>query len=87
MIELAFLTEGASPTVSEAMAALVGRTVDLECTEGYPSGKVYALRVDDDGDLVVCELDAGGRPLSHSTWAIPQGDIRRITVPEPLRRR
>lgn len=72
-----------SGTVSGALESLLDLTVDLDLTRpggGYPSENVYVLRVDSDGDLVVCEI-VDGEPRPNSTWAIPQTEIKRIRVP------
>lgn len=71
----------ASPTLSEMYGALVDRVVDFTLTnDGYPHENVYVLRVDGDGDVVVCELGDDGVPLTNSTWAIPQDVIRHVVV-------
>lgn len=80
-LRITFITPEASPTVSEALGALIGRTVDMEADAGYPTVDVHVLRVDGDGDLVVCETDDMGAPIINSTWAVPQASIRAIRVP------
>jgi hypothetical protein len=75
-----------SRVVSEALGALVDLTVDLHLTRdgrsgGYPTVDVHVLRVDGDGDLVICETDANGTPITNSTWAVPQELIERVVVP------
>jgi hypothetical protein len=70
-----------SATVTAMFDALTERVVRLTVTnDGYPSDDVYVLRVDDDGDVIVCELDDQGAPLTNSTWAIPQPAITGVTV-------
>jgi 3-isopropylmalate dehydratase small subunit len=70
----------ASPTVGDVYSALTGLVVDLDVdNDGYPSENVYILRVDDDGDVVVCETGVGV-PQEHATWAIPQACIQRVIV-------
>lgn len=72
---------GESSTVRDLYGALVGRIVDLEIPDntGYPAEDVYVVRVDSDGDVVVCESDGRG-PIETGTWAIPQEVIRRVRV-------
>jgi hypothetical protein len=71
----------ASPTVTGMYGALVDRVVDFKLTnDGYPHENVYVLRVDGDGDVVVCELGDDGVPVTNSTWAIPQDVIRHVVV-------
>jgi hypothetical protein len=74
---------GESSTVADLYGVLVGRVVDLDLDltgSGYPAKDVYVVRVDEDGDLVVCERDAWGEPIENATWAIPQDAILRVRV-------
>lgn len=83
-LDIRFIASGpsSSAAISEALGALVGFTVDLEVTgSGIPSENVHVLRVDGDGDLVICETDDHGVPIDNSTWAVPQFEIRSVTVP------
>jgi len=65
--------------------ALIGYVVDIEFRApadytGYPCEHVYVVRVDDDGDVVVCEMNDDGTPAEHSTVAIPQNIIYRTFI-------
>lgn len=81
-LDIRFIASGSSSAISEALGALIGFTVDLDVkNDGYPSKNVHVLRVDGDGDLVICETDDRGIPIDNSTWAVPQFEIRRVTVP------
>lgn len=74
-------TEG-SGTLTEMYGALTGRIVDIELrgtNPGYPE-HVAVLRIDPDGDVVVCELDDKGSPQMHSTFAVPQAEIFRVSI-------
>lgn len=72
---------GMSGVANELFCVMIDRVVDLKITDntGYPSEHVYVVRVDGDGDLVVCETE-GGLPLENATWAIPQALIERVMI-------
>lgn len=81
-LDIRFTASEPSSAISEALGALIGLTVDLDVgNDGYPSKNVHVLRVDGDGDLVICETDDHGIPIDNSTWAVPQFEIRSVRVP------
>jgi hypothetical protein len=72
-----------SGVLSEMYEALIERVVDLELRDGramYPTEGVYVIRVDNDGDVVICERDDAGVPMEHATFAIPQDEIYRVRI-------
>lgn len=72
-----------SQTVTNMYEACIDRVVDIElrgANTGFPTKDVYVLRVDEDGDVVVCEPDDQGMPQQHSTFAIPQSAIYRVRI-------
>lgn len=80
-LDIRFVASESSSVISEALRALIGFTVDLDVSnDGYPSENVHVLRVDADGDLVICETDRG-IPIEAATWAVPQSVIRSVKVP------
>lgn len=73
---------GNSATVTEMYEACIGLVVSFEIRDntGYPDKNVCVLRIDEDGDVVVCELDDKGEPREGETWAIPQEAIYRVHI-------
>jgi hypothetical protein len=70
-----------STVVVNAYEALAGRVVDLDVLANVRHRKhVAVLEVDDDGDVVVCELDHLGRPQYQDAYAIPQDKITRVKI-------
>lgn len=65
------------------LRSLAGYTVDItlspEGDTGYPTQSVSIVRIDEDGDVVVCETD-DGEPISNATWAIPSNYVQKVTV-------
>lgn len=72
---------GESGLANGIFQSLVGMVVSLKlrADSGYPT-QVYIMRVDDDGDVVVCELDDNHMPIENANWAIPQEEIFRVRV-------
>lgn len=79
-IDVQITTSEASAAVSEILGAFIGLTVDLKAEGGYPTRNVHVMRVDSDGDLVICETDDDGVPITNSTWAVPQTAITRVAT-------
>jgi hypothetical protein len=72
---------GESTVATELFCALIDRVVNLKLSsDGFPTENVYVLRVDPDGDVVVCELDEQGAPIENVTDAIPQDCIERVMI-------
>ena len=75
--------EGESNLIDEIFQSVIGMVVDIELRSniiGYPSANVYVLRIDSDGDVVVCDIDDQGMPQENITTAIPQAEIFRVLV-------
>lgn len=73
---------GESGLATDMFQSLVGMVIDIELrgsNPGYPE-HVYVLRIDPDGDVVVCELDDKGLPVENVTTAVPQAEIYRVRV-------
>jgi hypothetical protein len=80
---------GAWEAAARGIAAYAEFIVDLDLTnDGYPHAQVMILRVEDDGDVVVCETEGDDSapiatprtPIRNSTWAIPLEVIKKVTV-------
>lgn len=73
--------DDAGDAAARGISAFAEFVVDLELTnQGYPHKRVLIVRVDEDGDVVVCETDDDGVPIRNSTWAIPLEVIKKVTV-------